>query len=88
MQELIYERGIIIPLHSHGTGARRSEFALRRVLRGGHDPAGDLPHMFAGIGKLALQELRLNAHRFLKIGCVNQFSRMLERSLYILFGER
>ena len=70
------------------TGARRSRFAFRRILRGRHDPAGDLPHMFPGIGELALQEFRLNSHRFLKIGGVNQLSRVFERSLHVLFGER
>jgi hypothetical protein len=44
--------------------------------------------MFTGIGKLAPQELRLNLHGLLKIGCVNQFPRMLEGRLHILFGER
>jgi hypothetical protein len=58
------------------------------VLCGGHDPAGDLPHMFAGIGKLASQKLRLNLHRLLKVGGMNQLSRMLERGLHVLLGER
>src|SRR5216683_3460261 len=62
--------------------------AFRRILRSRHDPAGDLPHMFSGIGKLALQELRLNLQGFLKIGRVNQLARMFERSLQVLFGER
>ena len=65
-----------------------SRFALRRIFGGRHDPAGDLSHMFAGIGKLTLQEFRLNLHGLLKIGRVNQFPRMVERSLHILLGER
>lgn len=64
------------------------ELAFRRILRSRHDAAGDLPHMFSGIGKLALQELRLNLHGLLKIGRVNQLARMFERSLHVLFGER
>src|ERR1700687_1696827 len=64
------------------------EFGFGRVLRGGHQAAGDLAHMFSGIGELTLQELRLDAHGFLKVGRVNQFSRVLERGLDILFGER
>src|ERR1039457_1761218 len=64
------------------------ELAFRRILRSRHDPAGDLPHMFSGIGKLALQELRLNLHGLLKIGRVNQLACMFERSLHVLFGER
>jgi len=43
--------------------------------------------MLSGIGKLALQELRLNLHRFLKIGGVDQLSRVIERSFDVLFGE-
>src|SRR5256885_17030912 len=65
-----------------------SGFALRRILRGRHDPAGDLSHMFSGIGELTSQELRLNLHGLLKVGGVNQSSRMLERSLHVLLGER
>ena len=34
-----------------------SGFAFRRILRGRHDPAGDLSHMFSGIGELTSQEL-------------------------------
>ena len=62
-------------------GIRRSslELAFRRILRSRHDLAGDLPHMLSGIGKLALQEFRLNLHGFLKIGGVNQLSRVIER---------
>ena len=71
-----------------GNRVRPSEFAFRRILRGGNDPAADLSHVFAGIRKLALQELRLNSHRLLKIGRVNQFPRMFERRLHVLFGER
>src|SRR5712672_3381666 len=71
-------------------GIRRPslELAFRRILRSRHDLAGDLSHMLSGIGKLALQELRLNSHGFLKIGGVNQLSRVIERSLHVLFGER
>ena len=70
-----------------GIRRRSLELAFRRILRGRHDLAGDLSHMLSGIGKLALQELRLNSHRFLKIGGVNQLSRVIERSLQVLFGE-
>jgi len=49
------------------------KLALRPILRGSHDPAGDLSHMLSGIGELTLQEFRLNSHCFLKIGGVNQF---------------
>ena len=65
-----------------------SGFAFRRILRGRYDPAGDLSHMFSGIGELTSQELRLNLHGLLKVGGVNQSSRMLERSLHVLLGER
>jgi hypothetical protein len=70
------------------SGARALKLSLRRILRGRQDPAGDLPHMFSGIGKLTFQKFRLNSHRLLKVGRVNQFPRMLERSLYVLFGKR
>jgi hypothetical protein len=68
--------------------ACRSRLALRCVLGRGHDPTADLAHMLAGIGELALQELRLNLHGLLKIGGVNQFARVIESGLHILFGER
>ena len=29
-----------------------------------------------------------SVHGLLEIGCVNQFSRMIERSFHVLFGER
>ena len=69
------------------SSGRALGLAFRCVLGRRHDPAGDLPHMLSGIGKLTLQELRLNLHGLLKIGGVNQFSRMIERSLHILLGE-
>src|SRR3954470_1246360 len=55
-----------------------SEFVFSAVPGGRNHAAGDLAHMFAGIGELALQKFRLDAHRLLKIGGVNQLSRMLE----------
>ena len=48
---------------------------------------GDLPHMFAGIGKLAPQEFRLNLDGLLKIGGMNQLARMIECGLHVLLGE-
>ena len=65
-----------------------SGFAFRRILRSRHDLAGDLSHVFSGIGELTSQELRLNLHGLLKVSRVNQFSRMLERRLHVLLGER
>ena len=44
--------------------------------------------MLAGVGELAAQEFRLDPHRLLKVGCMDQLSGMLERSLHILLGER
>ncbi len=77
---------IIIPA---GLSPRRaSGFAFRRILRSRHDLAGDLSHVFSGIGELTSQELRLNLHGLLKVGGVNQSSRVLERRLHVLFGER
>jgi hypothetical protein len=43
--------------------------------------------MLPGIGELTPQEFRLNARGFLEISRVNQFSRVFERRLYVLFGE-
>ena len=71
-----------------GTRRPSLELAFRRILHSRHDLAGDLSHMLSGIGKLALQELRLNLHGLLKIGRVNQLARLFERSPHVLFGER
>jgi hypothetical protein len=60
---------------------------LRRTLRSRHHPAGDLPHMFSGIRKLTSQEFRLNLDGLLKIGGMNQLSRMLECGPHVLLGE-
>jgi hypothetical protein len=61
--------------------------ALGQILGGGHDLAGDIAHVFAGMRELTSQEFRLNAHRFLKIGGMNQLSRMLECRLHVLLSE-
>src|ERR1700716_1326316 len=84
---IFYGQELFIP-RCLTTRASVSKFAFRRFIRSRHDPAGDLSHMFAGIRKLTLQKLRLNLHGLLEIGCVNQFSRMIERSFHVLFGER
>jgi hypothetical protein len=44
--------------------------------------------MLRSICELDLHEFRLDLHCLLKVGCLNQFPRMVERSLHILFGER
>ena len=72
MQDCFVGNGLFISAYLT-TGARALRLALRPVLRGSHDPAGDLSHMLSGIGELTLQEFRLNSHCFLKIGGVNQF---------------
>src|ERR1700760_841696 len=54
------------------------ELRLHRVLGGGHHVARDLPHMFAGIGELAPQELRLDLHRLLKVSRMHELARMFE----------
>jgi hypothetical protein len=69
------------------TGARASGLALRGILRSRHHPAGDLPHMFSGIGKLTSQEFRLNLDGLLKVSGMNELSRMLEGGLHVLLGE-
>jgi hypothetical protein len=46
-----------IGLHDDCADTPVLEFAFRRILRRGHDPAGNLSHMFSGIGELALQKL-------------------------------
>ena len=43
--------------------------------------------MFARIGELAAQEFRLDPHRFLKVGRMDQLSGMLERGFHVLLGE-
>src|SRR5258708_4487134 len=62
-------------------------FAFLNVFRSGHDPPADLFHMFTGVRELTLQKFGLNLHCLLKIGCVDQPSRVLERGLHILFCE-
>jgi hypothetical protein len=69
-------------------GALFLKLAFRRILCRRHRAAGDLSHMFSGIGELTSEEFRLNAHGLLKIGGMNQPARMFERGLHVLFGER
>jgi hypothetical protein len=44
--------------------------------------------MLPGVCELALQKLRLDLHCLLKVCCLNQFPRIVECSLDVLFGKR
>lgn len=70
-----------------GRTTRLLEFPFGRILGRRHDGARNLPHVLAGIGELAAQELRLNLHRFLKIGGMNELAGVVERRLHVLLGE-
>jgi hypothetical protein len=70
------------------TAQRLSWLILSRLLGNVHHAHRDLPHVFAGVGELASEEFRLDAHRLFQFGRMNQFARVLEGRLDVLLGER